>query len=95
MEADFIFTLVLYGLDWVGDCGRRLGETRPSKPVLLTFQSLNFLPVSQRMKTLTNGVSGRTRVVGREFESHATMKNYFQRRANVLMQNLKNTPGSP
>ena len=30
----------------------------------------NLLPLAQRTKDLTNGVDGRTWVVGREFESH-------------------------
>ena len=31
---------------------------------------VNLLPLAQRTKTFTNGVVGRTWVVGREFESH-------------------------
>ena len=33
-------------------------------------QLVNLLPLAQQTKTFTNGVDGRSWVVGREFESH-------------------------
>ena len=49
-----------------------------------------LLPLAQRTinKTLTNGVDGRTWVVGREFESHVHHEIAFQRKVSYLMSRI-------
>ena len=54
---------------------------------------VSLLPSAQRTKTFTNGVDGRTWVVGREFESHVHHEVSFL--MSMYVKNLENASGSP
>ena len=61
---------------------------------------IKLSPVTQRSSTFTNGVDGRTKVLGREFESHHPrhqLPGIFKETFNLfIMSNLIYTlPGSP